>query len=280
MEEQGRIVSWFSCGAASAVATKLAIASGHPVTVVYCEVAEEHPDNRRFLLDCEKWFGQKIIIIGNDRYKRSIFDVFIKTKFLSSPQGARCTAELKKAVREKFQRPGDVQVFGYTAEEQGRVDRFIDANNAVKLWSVLVERGLTKSDCLAMIKNAEIELPVMYQLGYKNNNCVGCVKGGAGYWNKVRVDFPDAFQKMNDMEKHLGRTVTKITMGSVKNNYSDIYDKLGCPPVKNEKGKPVYWRPRLDELPHDAGHYPSETSIECGIFCHLAEDEYTQKGCD
>jgi len=39
-----RIVSWFSCGAASAVATKLAIADGDPVTVAYCEVIEEHPD--------------------------------------------------------------------------------------------------------------------------------------------------------------------------------------------------------------------------------------------
>ena len=23
-----------------------------------------------------------------------------------------------------------------------------------------------------------IEIPVMYRLGYNNNNCVGCVKGG------------------------------------------------------------------------------------------------------
>ena len=58
----GRLVSWFSCGAASAVAAKLAIADGDPVTVVYCEVMEEHPDNQRFLKDCENWFGQEIKI--------------------------------------------------------------------------------------------------------------------------------------------------------------------------------------------------------------------------
>ena len=51
-----RTVSWFSCGAASAVATKLALSEGE-VTIVYCEVIEEHPDNKRFLADCEKWFG-------------------------------------------------------------------------------------------------------------------------------------------------------------------------------------------------------------------------------
>ena len=53
-----RTISWFSCGAASAVATKLALAESD-VTIVYCEVVEEHPDNKRFLKDCEEWFGQE-----------------------------------------------------------------------------------------------------------------------------------------------------------------------------------------------------------------------------
>lgn len=42
----GRTISWFSCGAASAVATKLAIAEGGPVTIAYCEIEEEYPDNK------------------------------------------------------------------------------------------------------------------------------------------------------------------------------------------------------------------------------------------
>ena len=58
-----RIVCWFSCGAASAVATKLAIAENAgklPLIIAYTEVKEEHPDNKRFLKECEKWFGQEI----------------------------------------------------------------------------------------------------------------------------------------------------------------------------------------------------------------------------
>ena len=31
----------------------------------------------------------------------------------------------------------------------------------------------------------------MYDLGYPNNNCIGCIKGGMGYWNRIRKDFPD-----------------------------------------------------------------------------------------
>jgi hypothetical protein len=29
----------------------------------------------------------------------------------------------------------------------------------------------------------------------------------------------------------------------------------------------------LDELPLDAGNYPQEPDIQCGIFCHMAEEE-------
>ncbi len=55
-----RTVCWFSCGAASAVATKIALkeATGE-VVIAYTEVKEEHPDNKRFLAECEEWFGQK-----------------------------------------------------------------------------------------------------------------------------------------------------------------------------------------------------------------------------
>ena len=47
-----RIVCWFSCGAASAVATKIAMAENagkHELIIAYTEVKEEHPDNKRFL---------------------------------------------------------------------------------------------------------------------------------------------------------------------------------------------------------------------------------------
>jgi hypothetical protein len=248
-----RIVSWFSCGAASAVATKLALAQG-PVEIAYCEVEEEHPDNKRFLKDCEQWFGQKIEILGNDKYNRSIYEVFNSTKYLKGPSGARCTGELKKAVRLKYQKPNDRQVFGYTVDEVHRVDRFIDANNDVDAWMILIEKGLTKADCLAMLDRAGIDIPVMYKLGYKNNNCIGCVKGEAGYWNKIRIDFPDVFERMAETEEALGRTV--------------------CKREWIEGGKRRLERIPLRELPPDLGDYAAEEEVQCGIFCLMAEGEY------
>jgi hypothetical protein len=52
-------------------------------------------------------------------------------------------------------------------------------------------------------------MPAMYQLGYRNNNCIGCVKGGIGYWNKIRRDFPEAFDRMAKAERAIGRKLFK-----------------------------------------------------------------------
>lgn len=241
-----RVISWFSCGAASAVATKLAIVeSKHPVEIVYCKVKEEHPDNDRFLKDCENWFGQKITILQNEKYDGSIYSVFIKNKYIVGVAGAPCTRLLKKEIRKKYELPTDIQVFGYTAEEEDRVNRFMDANNDVKLWSILLEKGLTKQDCLGLLDRAGIQIPEMYKLGYQNNNCIGCVKGGLGYWNKIKVDFPEQFEKMAQLEKTIGAKILK------------------------HKGERIW----LTDLPNDAGDYPTEQSIECGIFCHMADQD-------
>lgn len=250
----GRIVCWFSCGAASAVATKLVLSmkrGNRPLEIVYTAVANEHPDNWRFMEDCEKWFDHPITVIGNDDYERDIYTVFARTRYLVGPDGAACTRLLKKAVRKQYERPTDAQVFGFTAEEQDRLDRFIDANNGVDVRAPLIDRGLTKADCLAMIDRAGIALPAMYRLGYRNNNCIGCVKGGAGYWNKIRVDFPEVYERMAQVEESLGRQIVKATIGGKRQLVS------------------------LRNLPLDAGR-EDEPDMECGITCELAEREYRE----
>jgi hypothetical protein len=39
------------------------------------------------------------------------------------------------------------------------------------------------------------------------------------------------------------------------------------------KGHTVFKDCYLDELPTEAGNYPKEQSIECGIFCLMAEED-------
>jgi hypothetical protein len=248
-----RVIAWFSCGAASAVAAKLAIQSHRKVQVIYQETNSEHPDNERFLSDCEKWFGQKVIRHSSNKYN-NIWEVFEKNKYLAGVYGAPCTSALKRNVALEYIRPGDLEVFGYTAEEGHRVDRFRENYPDRDIQAILVERGLTKEDCLGMIDRAGIEIPEMYKLGYNNNNCIGCVKGQMGYWNKIRVDFPDTFDRMSKLERKFNAALCKT--------YEDGERK----------------RMFLDELDPKAGNHLKEPKISCGIMCEIEADKLEVHG--
>ena len=93
--DSGRVISWFSCGAASAVATKLALEKYGAVEIFYTDTGSEHPDNHRFLADCEAWFGSKITTLKSTEYADAM-EVCERQRYLSSPEGAPCTAAMKK----------------------------------------------------------------------------------------------------------------------------------------------------------------------------------------
>lgn len=78
-----RIVCHFSCGAASAVATKLAIAEhGKENLVIYnAFIVEEDSDNRRFLADCEKWFGHPVTVLRDEKYGASAHNVWKQRRY-------------------------------------------------------------------------------------------------------------------------------------------------------------------------------------------------------
>lgn len=239
---RGRVLCWFSRGIASAVAAKKAIelySDFGPVEVCVNELdASEHPDNRRFQRDVEAWLGQPIVPVNSTKFA-DIWDVFRREKFIRSPNGAPCTRALKVIPGREYTDRWDWSVYGFTADESDRIDRFEANNPELRCLWPLRDLGITKADCKRIIREAGIEIPAMYKLGYKNNNCIGCVKGGVGYWNKIRRDFPEAFERMNAVSREIGFPFLKL------------------------KGVPVY----LDEIPPDAGRYEAEPDIECGPVC-------------
>jgi len=249
-----RVVVWFSAGSTSAIAAKLSIDKHrmkYPVVVCYCDTGSEHEDNIRFVKDCESWFNHPITMLKSEKYE-DIWDVFEKTRYLVGPQGARCTTELKKKLRQKFQRPdNDIQVFGFDGSEEKRANDFRKNNIEVILETPLLDQGLSKQDCLGLLDKAGIEIPAMYKLGYRNNNCLGCPKGYAGYWNKIRKDFPEIFERMSLVEQEL--------------DISIIRQKI--------KGQKERKRIFLKDLEPNAGRYSSEPNIECGVLCNVIWNE-------
>lgn len=239
-----RVVCWFSCGDASAAATKLALklfGDTHEVVIARIVIDSEHPDNERFTADCERWFKQPIISLRSEEYADT-WDVWEKRKYIAGIAGAPCTSELKKAVRFKFQRPDDVHVFGFTIEERKRADTFTRNNFELTCRFPLIEAGVGKPDCHFLVRAAGIELPAMYRLGFDNNNCIGCPKGGAGYWNMIRKHFPAQFDRMAELSRRLGARIVK------------------------QDGERIF----LDELQPGTGRQKDEVDISCSPFCEAA----------
>jgi len=246
----GRVVAQFSCGAASAVAAKLAIDMYPEQTVVVnAFVADEDADNRRFLSDCASWFGRDIDVHRDTKYGASAYEVWRRRRFIVHRNGAPCSKALKRDVLKAAEQPGDTIVLGYTADprDAARLDRYIDANPSVRVIAPLIDAGLTKKDCFEIVSSAGLTLPRMYMLGYPNANCPKCPKGGMGYWNRIRVDFPDNFEQMASLQDVLGE-------GSYF--FRD-----------RSNGRRI----SLRMLPPDAGRFTSEPPFECGATCEMPD---------
>jgi hypothetical protein len=236
-----RKIGWFSCGAASAVAVKLTDAEP-----VYCHTGAEHDDNMRFLVDCSDWFGRTVTVLKSTKFGDT-WDVWEKTRWLAGPEGARCTIELKVKPRLDFQKPHDIHVFGYTADgpDVARAGRLRATYPELQIETPLIERGITKAGCLAIVDDAGIKLPPLYAMGFQNNNCIPCVKATSpAYWALVRKQFPDKFGRMAKLSRELGVRLCRI----------------------NDE------RRFIDEIP---ANQPTTDPIQpsCDFLCHMAEQE-------
>lgn len=253
----GRVLVWFSRGAASTIALKLAVekygASG--IEVLYCPIKQEHKDGERYQRDVSQWLGVEIKELRSKEFpEMDIYEVFRKHQYIAGIGGARCTRSLKREVRMAYQWEEDTHVFGYTADEtmplcknplKDRVRGFERDNPALFCDWLLVEAGIVKADCYRIIQDAGITLPLMYRMGYRNHNCICCVKGGAGYQNKCRRDFPEEFAEMARFSRAMGVKLVKVD------------------------GVRMF----LDELPPDAGRYQDEPDFDCGPQCVLPSSD-------
>lgn len=255
-----RIVAWFSGGVTSAVACKIATELFDDVTIVFIDTYNEHPDTYRFMKDCEKWYGQYIEVVSNKNYK-SIQDVWYKYNSLNVAHGAICSTELKRAVREKYLKENyfEFNVFGFDIDEPKRAKAMRLNYDEINPIFPLLLYGYTKKRCIKIIEDAGIEIPEMYKIGFSNNNCfqTGCVQGGIGYWQKIKKEFPEKFDKMAALEHELtntkGQPVTILKDQSKK-----------TPGLVFLKPHPGY--PLMKDLSMMKGKYP-EPLLECNGFC-------------
>lgn len=237
-----RRIAWFSSGAASAVAAKLS----KPDVIAYCDTGAEDADNMRFLKECEEWFGQEITVLKSEKYSDT-WDVWEKRRYISGIAGAPCTGELKVEPRLAFQRPGDVHIFGYTADgpDVARAEGLAEAWPDLKIETPLIERGLTKAGCLDLIMRAGIKPPRVYALGFPNANCIPCCKATSpAYWALIRQEFPEQFERFAKLSRELGVRAARVN------------------------GERVF----VDEIPEDQ-ETTKPIAPECDFLCAIADKD-------
>ncbi len=243
-----RILIWWSTGAASAVMAQLMLWRDPAAIIVRCETSNEDPDNYRFEADIMRLFNRTMTLLKSDEYE-NVWDVWQKRRYMSGVAGAPCTAAMKIAPRLAFQRPDDIHVFGYTADAED-VDRFerLKANYPELTVRVpLIDQGVTKAGCLAIVERWGVPLPRSYAMGFPNANCLqtGCVKATSpDYWSLYRFHFPENFARTAAYSREIGCRLTRI---------NDV-------------------RIFIDEIPAD---WPMTNPIvpACDFLCHLAEME-------
>lgn len=230
-------VCWISAGVSSFIAGYLA---KDVDKYIYIDIDNQHPDSLRFIKDCEAVLGKPVEILKS-RYG-SVENVIETFRYVNGPYGAKCTDVLKKRVRKEWEydhRGYDITyVWGFDCTEKNRADRLRETMIEFQHEFPLIENGLTKEDAHGLLLRLGIRRPVMYDMGYKNNNCIGCVKGGMGYWNKIRKDFPEVFERMARIEREIGASCIKGVF--------------------------------LDELEPGRGNADGEIMEECSIMCYLA----------
>ena len=236
-------VCWISAGVSSFVAGYLVRDTVDEF--LYIPIKDQHEDSDRFVSDCAATLGREIKQIKSEEYS-CVGDVCRTFRFVASAYGAKCTEVLKKRVRKKWEyehQDFDITyVYGMDLNEKHRADNLIESMPDFHHEFPLIDRQLTKADAHGICASLGIKRPAMYDMGYSNNNCKGCVKGGKGYWNKIRRDFPEVFADRAKMEREIGHSI-----------------------LHDEKG-PIF----LDELDPDAGRMSEEIMEDCTIFCQLA----------
>ncbi len=232
-------VAWFSAGVSSFIAAYLA---KDVDKIIYTHIDDQHPDSMRFLKDAEKVLGQEIEILKS-RYE-NVDNVIRSVGYIKAPYGAPCTNLLKRRVRKEWERENPrrhTYVWGLDLTERDRAERLADNMPEFNHEFPLIDNLITKDDAHGLAMRLGIKRPKMYDIGYRNNNCIGCVKGGMGYWNKIRRDFPEVFRQRAIREREIDFAILKDQNGPV-------------------------W---LDELEPDRGRIEDEIMESCGIMCEI-----------
>ena len=178
------------------------------VTLLFTDTMMEDPDLYRFLDESSAQMGLEVTTIADGR---SPWEVFIDVRFLGNTRADPCSRILKRALAKKWLEdncdPEDTVVYlGFSWDEGHRADR------ARGVWESIgwqIETPLCeppyihrdRSSILATFREAGLEPPRLYTMGFPHNNCGGfCVKAGQAHFELLLRKLPEIYRWHEEAE--------------------------------------------------------------------------------
>ena len=172
---------------------------------IYIDIDDQHEDSMRFIKDIEKAIGKEVEILRSEQY-RTVEECVLAFGGFKNPWNnfAPCTNWLKKRVRKAWEAAHEdydlTYVWGFDLKEKNRAERTVEANPQASHEFPLIEKNLSKEEVHGLFERTfDFKRPLMYDMGYPNNNCIGCVKGGLA----IGTESEKIFQKFSKIAPNL-----------------------------------------------------------------------------
>lgn len=187
---------------------------------------------------------------------RDMWEVFKKNRWLGNSRLAHCTKDLKQKVSFEWVQanysPEECTLYiGMDWTEEHRKKAPIENWHPYEVrFPMCDEPYLAKEDLSEELAILNIELPILYKLGFSHNNCGGvCVKGGQKHFINLLEHFPERFEYMVQKEKEIAefldanvtiltktrnKKVLNYSLEELRNDYIksptqiDMFDHGGC----------------------------------------------------
>lgn len=197
----GGIGSW-------AAAKRVADRHGtHDLVLLFADTKMEDEDLYRFSREAATDVGGQLIKLSEGR---DPWEVFFDCRFLGNSRIDPCSRILKREPLRKWLekncRADDAVV--YLGIDWTEVHRFERAKKYWRPWKIaapLCEKPyLTKRDMFELLKDAGIEPPRLYKMGFPHNNCGGfCVKAGQAHFKLLLEKMPGRYLYHEAKEQEL-----------------------------------------------------------------------------
>lgn len=221
------------------------------------ETSHKEMNNRKKYLDCLSKEVNKVIphLIWLNNGK-DVWDVFKEQRYLGNSRLAHCSHVLKQDMSrdyivDNFSEDDTTLYLGIDWTEKHRTKA------PKKNWQpytvefpMCEEPFVTNIDHIKELEVKNLEVPVLYDLGFSHNNCGGfCVRGGQGHFANLLKQRPILYkyheEKESEMIEYLGRDVSILrkqingkrenyTLKQLREDYEnrpqqiDMFDIGGC----------------------------------------------------